>query len=191
MILKQAVLSLLLVMTLLVTVAGCAPAPTPLPAEVPQAKEEGEIQRIIEVKAEGLTVHYSRQSFWGEKEFSHHLANQAKFKSDFKKDFEQGLAQSDRPVTASDYSFSFDRTTCSTVTRCDIHGAISKRGDKYHATFFWLLRPLGLDFIDDKFRESEKELFWEGSIQGVPTTVTLELPVSGFGNCHAHAWWSD
>lgn len=71
-------------------------------------------------------------------------------------------------------------------------------GDE-HATFFWLLRPLGLDFIDNDFQESEKGLFWEGFVNGVPTTVTIQLPtVDGFvyeawahpiGHCHAHVWW--
>ena len=57
------------------------------------------------------------------------------------------------------------------------------------------------DFIDDDFVESEKGLFWEGFVNGVPATVTVELPtIDSFvykawahpiGHCHAHAWWSD
>lgn len=208
-ILKPAVLLLLLVAMLPVTVAGCASAPTPLPApmptpspaEVPPAKEEGEIRRVIEAKAEGLTAHYFRQSFWGEEEFSGYLANQAQFQSDFKENFEPGLAKAG--VSASDYSFSFDSATRSTVVRCDIHDAISSAGEgKYRARFGWLLNPLGLDFIDDDFEESANGLSWQGLVDGVPTTVTVELPtIDSFvyeawgppncGHCHAHAWWSD
>lgn len=208
-ILKQAVPLSLLVAMLLVTVAGCAPpptpppvpTPTPLPAEAPLAKEEGELKRVIEVKAEGLIAHYLRQSFWGEKEFSSYLANQAQFKSDFKDDFEPGLTRDN--VSASDYSFSFDSATRSTVVRCDIHKAISSAGEgKYRARFGWLLVPLGLDFIDDNFTESASGLSWQGFVEGVPTTVTVELPtIDSFvyeawgpaycGHCHAHAWWCD
>ena len=208
-ILKQGVPLSLLVAMLLATVAGCAPpptpppvpTPTPPPTKAPPAKEEGEIQRIIEVKAEGLTVHYLRQSFWGEEEFSSYLANQAQFKSDFKEDFEPELAKDN--VSASDYSFSFDSATRSTVIRCDIHDAISLRTEgEYRARFGWLLNPLGLDFIDDDFKESTSGLSWAGFVEGVPTTVTVELPTidsfvykawgpSYCGHCHAHVWWSD
>ena len=57
-ILKQGVPLSLLVTMLLAIVGGCA-----APAELPLAKEKGEIRRVIEVKADGLTVHYLRQSF--------------------------------------------------------------------------------------------------------------------------------
>ena len=87
-ILKQGVPLLLLVTMLLAIVGGCA-----APAGVPLAKEEGEIQRVVKVKADGLTIHYLRQSFWGEKEFTSYLANQAQFKSDFKEDFELELTK--------------------------------------------------------------------------------------------------
>ncbi len=188
-ILKQAAFPLLLIVMLLATVSGCA-AP---------AEEENEIRRVVEVKADGLTLHYLRQSFWGEERFSNYSANQAQFKADFKEQFEQESAVSH--ASASGYSFSFDSTTQSTIIRCDIHDAISKSGNKYTARFEWLLNPLGLDSIDDDFKESEKGLSWEGVIKGVPTTIIVELPTIDdsvykawahpIGHCHAHAWWTD
>jgi len=208
--LKQGVFPWLLVVILLATVGGCAaPAeepPTEIPSakeepvEIPPAEEEGEIRRVIEVKADGLILHYLRQSFWGKKEFSSYLANQTQFEFDFKESFEQELSQS--RASASDYSFSFDSATRSTVIRCDIHDAISLRaGGKYYAQFEWLLKPLGLDFINDEFEESANGLSWQGLVKGVPTTVTVELPTINdsvykawdhpIGHCHAHVWWSD
>jgi len=194
MILKQGIPLWLLAMVLL---AGCVGALAP--AEVPPAEVEGEIKRVIEVEADGLTCHYLCQSFWAEEAFSAHLANQAQFKADFKQNFEQGLAQWD--VSASEYNFSFDSATRSTAARCDIHDATSLRaGGEYYAQFEWLLRPLGLDFIDDNFQESETGLSWQGSINGIPTTVTVKLPTINhcvykawehpIGHCHAHAWWT-
>ena len=192
-ILKQGIPLELLTIVLL---AGCVGALAP--AEVPPAKVEGEIKRVIEVEAEGLTCHYLCQSFWAEEAFSAHLANQAQFKADFKQDFEQGLAQWN--VSASDYSFSFDSATRSTIALCDIPDAITLSGDEYRARFEWLLTPLGLDFIDDNFHEFETGLSWQGSINGMPTTVTVKLPTidnivyeawaEPIGHCHAHAWWT-
>jgi len=193
-ILKQGIPPGLLAIVLL---AGCVGAPAP--AEVPPAGEQGEIKRVIEVEADGLTCHYLCQSFWAEEEFSAHLANQAQFEADFKQDFDQGLAQ--RNVSASDYSFSFDSATRSTVALCDISNAITlSGGDEYRARFEWLLTPLGLDFIDDNFQESETGLSWQGTINGMPTTFTVKLPTidnivyeawaEPIGHCHAHAWWT-
>jgi hypothetical protein len=181
---------------LVVSLAGCARAPAP--AEAPPAKEAGEIKRVIEVEVDELTCHYLCQSFWTEEAFSAHLANQAQFKADFKHNFEQGLAQ--RNVSASDYSFSFDSATRSTIALCDISNAVTLSGDEYRARFEWLLTPLGLDFIDDNFTESETGLYWEGSINAIPTTVIVKLPTidnivyeawaEPIGHCHAHAWWT-
>jgi len=172
-------------LTLLAIMGSCA-----APAEVPSGEVEGEIKQVVEVEVGGLVCHYMCQSFWGEATFSDYFANQAQFKADFKQDFEQGLTQSDRPASASDYSFSFDRASRSTVSRCDVRGAITKSGNEYRATFFWLLKPLGLDFIDDDFRESEAGLSWDGCINSVPTTITIKFP-RPIGHCHAHVWWSE
>ena len=192
-ILKQAALPLLLIVMVLATMNGCT-----APAEVPPAEDEGEIRRVVEVKADGLVFHYLRQSFWEEERFSNYSANQAQFKADFKEQFERRLAKYN--ISASGYSFSFDSDNHSTVIRCDIHDAISKSGNRYTARFEWLLNPLGLDFIDNDFKESEKGLSWEGVIKGVPTTIIVELPTiddfvyeawnDPIGHCHTHAWWT-
>lgn len=195
MILKQGACLLLLMLMLLAIIAGCASAPTPAPApmpaplpiEVPPAKEGGELKRVVEVEADGLTLHYLRQSFWEEARFSAHLANQAQFKADCKEHFEQGLAQSS--VSASDYSFSFDSATQSTVIRCDIHDAVSRTGDRYTARFEWLELPQGVDLLNfDKV--SEDKLKGETEVNGIPVTITLLFSAS-IGNCHWHVWWSD
>ncbi len=93
----------------------------------------------------------------------------------------------------------FDETKRTTVLKCDVHGAITKSGDSYRATFLWLLRPLGLDFIDDDFEESKGGLSWDGEVDGAPTSIIIKLtpqevvyaaweqPV---GHCHGHVWWS-
>ena len=183
--LRRGVFLCLPLLTLLAIMGSCA-----APAEVPSGEVAGEIQQVVEVEVGGLVCHYMCQSLGGEAEFSDYLANQAQFKADFKQDFEQGLTQSDRPVSASDYSFSFDRASQSTVSRCDVRDAITKSDNEYRATFFWLLTPLGLDFIDDDFQESETGLSWDGCINNVPTTITLKFPRS-IGHCHAHVWWSE
>ena len=201
MILKQGISLWLLMVALLAGCAGMppptpsppppAPAPTPspppAPAEVPPTIEPSEVERGIEVEAEGLTCHYLRQSFWAEEEFSAHLANQAQFKADFKEDFEQRLARNG--VSASNYSFSFDSTTRSILIQCDIHSAISKSGNRYTARFEWLELPTGFDLLNfDKI--SKDTLKTETEIDGTAITLTLLFPAPT-GNCHWHVWWTD
>ena len=85
-----------------------------------------------------------------------------------------------------------------TVLNCDIHGAISESEGEYYATFKWLLVTLGLDFIDDNFKESEEGLSWEGEVGGIQTGITIKLPPQEsvyeawkrpVGHCHGHVWW--
>ena len=50
----------------------------------------------------------------------------------------------------------FNEDRKSTILRCDIEGAVRKSEGSYNATFFWPLHPLGLDFTDNDFEESER-----------------------------------
>lgn len=119
------------------------------------------------------------------------------FSSDVIAKFVDDLSQYGK--CAINASVEFNEDTKSTILSCDIQGAISKKDNSYRAVFAWLLRLLGLDFIDSDFEKSEKGLSWEGLVNGVPTTVTVELPpIDGLvykarqhpvGQCHAHAWW--
>ena len=179
----KATILLLLLVILLAALGGCA-----APVEAPLAKEQGEIQRVVEVKADGLTLHYLRQSFWEEESFSNYLANQAQFKADFKEDFEQRLAKNS--VSALDYQFSFDSATHSTIIRCNIHDAISIAGGEYRARFEWLELPEGVDLLNFN-KPTEDTLKGETEINSIPVTFTLMFPVPITGNCHYHVWWSD
>ena len=156
-----------------------------------------EKESIIKVRAQGVVIHYRRQSFWGEDELFAILQHKDDFSSDVIAKFVDDLSKYGRQ--AADTSVEFNEDMKSTILRCDIQGAISKRGNNYYAVFPWLLDPLGLDFIDSDFEESKKGLFWDGLVNDIPTTITVELPtIDGFvykawqhpvGHCHAHAWW--
>jgi hypothetical protein len=155
---------------------------------------------IVRVETEGVVVHYQNESYWEEGQYSIILQNRAKFSSDLIAGFVEDVSKHGEKCEHVDSAYvEFNEEERSTILQCDIHGAISRTGDSYHATFFWLLRPLGLDFVDNHFEESETGLFWQGSVDGVPTTVTVELPtIDGsvykawehpVGHCHAHVWW--
>jgi len=159
----------------------------------------GETERIIKVEAHGIVLHYQNESFWSGDEMPRLLENKDEFSSKQIEKFINDLSRrGEGGEHAPNANVEFNEGRKSTILTCDIHGAVWEGGNSYHATFFWLLRPLELDFIDNDFEESEKGLFWDGSVNGVPTTVSVELPtIDSFvyeawshpiGHCHAHVW---
>jgi hypothetical protein len=187
-------LKLLLIFMVLI-MGGCA-----APTQTIELSNLTQTKSIVRVETEGVVVHYQNESYWEEGQYSIILQNRAKFSSDLIAKFVEDVSRhGEKCEDVANTNVEFNEEERSTILKCDIHGAISRTGNSYHATFFWLLRPLGLDFIDNHFEESERGLFWQGSVDGVPTTITVELPtIDGFiykawehpvGHCHAHVWW--
>lgn len=149
---------------------------------------------------EGTIIHYQKQSFWNESEFFGILENREGFKTALIQDFNEKISRyGERGEYAVGADVEFDETKKATVLKCDVHDAITKSDDSYRATFIWLLGPLGLDFIDDKFKESKEGLLWDGEDDGIATSITIELPPQEtvyeawkhpVGHRHGHVWWA-
>jgi len=183
-------LSLLVLVVMAVSCAGPAatPTPTPMPIPTPTPTAIGKLERIVVVEAEGVTLRYQGESLWGTDEFSAILQNRDDFSSNLIEEFIDDVSKhGERGEHITNAYVEFDENRKSTILRCDIVGAVRKSGTRYNATFFWLLRPLGLDFIDSSFEEPDKGLFGEGLVNSTPTTITITLPAS-IGHCHAHVW---
>lgn len=152
---------------------------------VPPPLGPGERTRsVIKVEAEGIVLHYQNESFWGEDQFSEILEHKAEFDSSLIKQFREGLSR--YGLRATCYEIWFDESRRSTLLTCDVHGAVSKRGDRHTAEFEWLLQPLELNLYD--FKESYKELFCETTVDGTPITITLGFPAT-IDHCYYHVWW--
>lgn len=166
-------------------------------------------RQIITVEVEELILNYSEELFWTKEQFDQEYREFLADKAGYLGDIEEDLLRqwSEYGIETTDWSVSFiteyeetGKAAYSTLVRCEVHNAISKSGDSYYARFEWLLRPLGLDFIDDGFEESTDGLSWEGTINGLPTTIIVKLPPRDSvyeawhhpnGHCHAHAWWAE
>ena len=160
--------------------------------------ETGLLENNITVEVEGTIIHYQKQSFWNESEFSAILENKEEFKNAVIQDFDEKMYH-ERGEYAVGADVEFDETKKATVLKCDVHGAITKSDDSYHATLLWLLRPLGLSFINNKFEASKEGLSWDGEVDGIPTVITVKLPPhetlyaawqQPVWHCHGHVWWS-
>ncbi len=159
-----------------------------------------ELNSNITVVVEDTIVHYQKQSFWTEREFKAILEDKEEYKTVVINDLAEKIAKyGERGEYAAGTEVEFDEPRKATVLRCDIHDAVTKSDDRYRATFIWLLKPLGLDFIDDKFKEYNDGLLWKGELSGIPTSITVAVPLQEsvykawqrpVGHCHGHVWWT-
>ena len=132
-------------------------------------------------------------------EFSEILENKEEFENVVIHCLKEYLSRyGERREYAAGAEVIIDEKKKATVLKCDIHGAISESEGEYYATFKWLLVTLGLDFIDDNFKESKEGLSWEGEVGGIQTGITIKLPPQEsvyeawkhpVGHCHGHVWW--
>ncbi len=162
--------------------------------------ETGLLENNIMVEVEGTIIHYQKQSFWNESEFSAIMENREEFKNAVIEDFTEKLSgYGERGESAVGADVEFEETKRATVLKCDVHDAITKSDDGYRATFIWLLSPLGLSFIRNNFEESKEELSWKGEAGSIPTSITIKLPPQEsvyeaweqpVGHCHGHVWWT-
>ena len=176
---------------------GVSPLWAAQPGVVP---EQGLLENSITVEVEGTVIHYQKQSFWNESEFSAIWENKEEFKNAVIQDFDEKKYH-EWVESAVGADVEFDETKKATVLKCDIHGAIRESDGEYYATFKWLLVPLRLDIIDDNFEESKGGLSWQGEVNSIPTNITIKLPPQEvvykawqrqpyIGHCHGHVWWT-
>jgi len=176
---------------------GVSPLWAAQPGVVP---ENGLLENYITVEVGGTIIHYQKQSFWNESEFSAILEDREGFKNAVIQDFDEKMSKyRERGESAVGADVEFEETKKATVLKCDVHDAIRESDGEYYATFKWLLVPFGLDFIDDNFEESKEELSWDGEVGGIPTNISIKLPSQEavyaaweqpVGHCHAHVWWT-
>ncbi|MEA3222572.1 MAG: hypothetical protein U9P49_05350 [Thermodesulfobacteriota bacterium] len=151
-------------------------------AEKPPKIEEVEpLRNAIEIKAEGEVLHYQRESLWGDEDFSKLLELKEESEAKEIDFFRKTLKKYNRHAVTP--KIKLDESKKSAVFICDIKGA--KEGSWFD--FDWFLRPYSLDFIDSHFERREKELYWEGEVQGVKTTISIKFPFP-ISNCHEHVW---
>ena len=176
---------------------GVSPLWAVQPGVVP---ETGLLENNITVEVEGTVIHYQKQSFWNESEFSAIFENNEEFKNAVIQDFNEKMYHEQREYAVG-ADVEFDEMKKATVLKCDIHGAIRESDGEYYATFKWLLVPFGLDFIDDNFEKSKEGLSWDGEVDGIPMNISIKLPLQETvyaawerlpspGHCHGHVWWT-
>ena len=143
--------------------------------------ESDEIRRVIKIEADGVMLHYQKESFWNEKSFFKILNSKEEFEIKEINSFKKELGEYGRAIVNPEVKF--DASKRATFLLCDIKGA----KEDYWFDFDWFLRPLDLDFLDNHFKRRGKELYWQGNVKGVDLTISIEFPFL-ISNCHEHVW---
>jgi len=106
----------------------------------------------ITVEVEGTTIHYQKQSFWEENEFSEILENKEEFENVVIQCLNEDLSRyGERGEYAAGAEVIIDEKKKATVLKCDIHGAISESEGEYYATFKWLFIGVRIRDCDSNY----------------------------------------
>ena len=134
----------------------------------------------ITIRAEGEILHYQKESSWKDVDFSEILASKKKFETDETDSFNKSLERYN--VQAFDIEYEFHEKRKSITLKCDVKGALYSTNSY---DFHWLLGDLPFDLY--QFEQHEKELSYDGKVNGVPTEIRLIFSYT-IAHCHEHVW---
>jgi hypothetical protein len=138
------------------------------------------LANVVTIHAEGEILHYQRESFWKDRNFSEILSSKKKFEANETDSFKKNLERNH--VHLSNISYEFNKERKSRTLKCDVKGTMY--GENSY-DFHWLLEDLPFDLY--QFEQHEKELSYEGKINGVSTEIRLIFSHS-ISHCHEHVW---
>ena len=168
------------------------PSSKPLaPANVTSLKP---IERIISVKVVNTTLHYVEVVTYSPKDFKYITW----YWSVLRDAVVRNITRTYSSISPLNLEVRTSIVNNSVIIEFDVAGEVWASDSHYTADFLWMLEPLGLDFINNHFKETTHGLSWEGFLNGVLTKVEVILPPQKvpyvawgqpIGHCHGHAWW--
>jgi len=205
--LRTWLLTAIIVLIVVVAVAlmlswPAAPATRTSPATVStkvaktMAAKLNPLRRVLTVSVVQDRARYVEVIVYSEEDFKRIIASWAEISEKFKKEFRSKVEG--YGVKIEDLKVSKIPENCSIAITCIVAGCIWSTAGGYYADMSWLIRPLGLDFIDDHFQETTHSLEWTGKINNIETKIVVNLPPQStpyeawrhpVGHCHAHIWW--
>ena len=150
--------------------------------------------RVMITEINGTRIEYKEILFYNKNIFDYISRNWKSLREKFLKNFTSML----EGVSIGGKAIYLNSSSSSVVFKCTVYNRIWRSGDSIYADFLWLLNPLNLDFIDNKFNETNSSLSWSGNINSIPTKILVKLPPQKLvykawgepvGHCHGHVWW--
>lgn len=144
---------------------------------------ENLLKEVIKIEAEEEILYYQKQSFWDEKDFLKILNLGEEFSKIEINSFEKSILEDGKKeIEIKNSEFEFNKEEKSTVFTCQIRGVMDENGS---FDFHWLLKNFPFDFF--QFKKFDKELIFDGKINGVSTEISLKFPFS-IANSEERVW---
>jgi len=150
---------------------------------------------VIDTRIEGDNIICEITIYYNDTVFKSILDNWTEYKSSL----EANISNFKEPGTSiGSLQINYLENSSSIHVYFKVYGAVTSYNGECRATFIWLLKPLGLDFIGSGFQEYNDRLTWSGKIRGVEYSITILLPKQNatyaawgdrVGHCHGHVWW--
>jgi len=205
--LRTWLLTVILVLIVVVAVAlilswPAAPAektsPTIASAKIAQttATKPTLLRRVLTASVDQDKVRYVEVITYSEEDFKKVIGSWDEISEKLRKEFSsriQGYG-----VKVEDLKVNRIPENSSIAITCIVTGCTWTTAEGYYADMSWLIRPLGLDFIDDHFKETPHSLEWTGKLNNIEIKIIVNLPPQNApyeawqhpaGHCHAHIWW--
>lgn len=129
-------------------------------------------KNIISIKAEDEILHYQKNSFWKEEDFSKFFKLGEKFEEREIQYFLDNLSKEEaEKIKISNSKIEFNEGNNSIKFSSDIEGVFSQGVYEFH----WLFGNTK-DFNFDNFKASNKELTFQGEINIIPTDISITFP---------------
>jgi hypothetical protein len=151
--------------------------------------------RMIILTVEGKDIVCTQRETFNESAYRRISANWVSYSSKLKEKMLKTYGSEGTKIASLNVSLGKERRTVevdfTVVNKVTVNSEVT-------ADFLWFLGPWNLDLLDDKFNETEHGLTWEGVLEGVPTSITVNVPPqagpykawgSPYGHCHGHVWW--
>ncbi|KPJ57352.1 hypothetical protein AMJ49_02040 [Parcubacteria bacterium DG_74_2] len=144
---------------------------------------EDPFKEVIKIEAEEEILYYQKQSFWDEEDFLKILNLREEFSKMEIGSFEKNiLEEGKKEIEIKNSEFEFNKEEKSTVFTCQIRGTME---DNDSFDFHWLLKNFPFNFF--KFKKFDKELIFDGKINGISTEISLKFPFS-IANSKERVW---
>ncbi len=97
-------------------------------------------------------------------------------------------------ITSMNFSINGNKV----IITFSLKGFLWRTDGECYADTSWILEPLGLDLINNHFKETNSSLSWSGKAGNITLSIVFLLPPQKkvykswqeeVGHCHAHIWW--
>ncbi|MFP4005786.1 MAG: hypothetical protein ACLFUR_03585 [Candidatus Hadarchaeia archaeon] len=152
------------------------------------------ITRTLRIEVTGEVMYYRETYIWSENDYVNIKDKREEFE-----ELQKDLFKDKYDIEPEFTEIRFFDTDRSTLFQCEVWDKVGEEENVYVGNFDWFLNPLGLNFVDNEFEETNANLIWNNELDEISTGIVLDLPpenatyeIGGdsFGHGATKVWWT-